>query len=104
MKFRSWNNDKEVFSYFEDGKYYLDKKCSEPNLAEHFNFIPFDWQNAEQLIEPILVNESALGCGLEDLNIIDRYDAMMYGYEQALEQIENELNIHENKELLNELQ
>lgn len=46
-KFRSWNKDKEVFSYFEDGKYYHDEKCHEPNLAEHFNFIPFDWPNAE---------------------------------------------------------
>jgi hypothetical protein len=31
--------------------------------------------------------DAGMGCGLEDLNIIDRYEAMKYGFEQAINQI-----------------
>jgi len=47
IKFRSWNEDKKVFSYFKNGKYYMNKECNIPNLAEHFDFIPFNWNNAQ---------------------------------------------------------
>lgn len=32
-----------------------------------------------------------MGCGLEDRNITDRYDAMAYGWEQAIERVQQEL-------------
>ena len=88
-KFRSWNEEENQFYYWQDGEYNFCGGYTEMNHRNRFN-----WQNAEQIIEPIEADENALGCGLEDLNIIDRYDAMMYGFNQALELIENELNIH----------
>ena len=36
-------------------------------------------------IEAPNYNRSAMGCGLEDDNIIDRYDAMEYGWHEAIE-------------------
>lgn len=36
-------------------------------------------------INDIEINMHALGCGLEDANIVDRYAAMRYGIEQMLE-------------------
>ena len=48
VKFRSWNINKKVFSYFKNGEYYLDKDCKNINLPIHFDFIPFYWQNADQ--------------------------------------------------------
>ena len=32
--------------------------------------------------------QAGLFCGLEDRNITDRYEACMYGYEQALEKVQ----------------
>ena len=32
-------------------------------------------------------NEQAEGCGLEDRDITDRYEAMRYGWEQAMEAV-----------------
>lgn len=32
-------------------------------------------------------NSEAMGCGLEDRNITDRYDAMRYGWDQAMERV-----------------
>ncbi len=34
-------------------------------------------------------HEQSMGCGLEDQGIIDRYEACRYGYEQALEDVNN---------------
>jgi uncharacterized phage protein (TIGR01671 family) len=43
-KFRSWNEENNMFFYFKDGKYYLDSwlkiQCTDT--------IDFDWGNAEQ--------------------------------------------------------
>ena len=36
-------------------------------------------------INDIEINIHSLGCGLEDSNIVDRYEAMRYGIEQMLE-------------------
>jgi len=32
-------------------------------------------------------NEQAMGCGLEDKNITDRYEAMRYGWDEAMERV-----------------
>jgi hypothetical protein len=32
-----------------------------------------------------------MGCGLEDRNITDRYEAMQYGWDQALERVAERL-------------
>lgn len=32
-------------------------------------------------------NESAMGCGLEDRNITDRYEAMQYGWDEAISRV-----------------
>ena len=36
-------------------------------------------------------NEHAMGCGLEDRNINDRYDAMRYGFETALDLVDDRI-------------
>ena len=36
-------------------------------------------------------HEQGMGCGLEDQGITDRYDACRYGYEQALEDVNNDV-------------
>jgi len=38
-------------------------------------------------------HEQGMGCGLEDQGITDRYEACRYGYEQALEDVNNEVII-----------
>jgi len=38
-------------------------------------------------IEDIQYNSQAEGCGLEDLSITDRYEAMEYGWKQCKEKI-----------------
>lgn len=37
-------------------------------------------------------NAEAMGCGLEDRNITDRYEAMRYGFEQAIEHVASRLD------------
>ena len=32
-------------------------------------------------------NESAMGCGIEDRNITDRYEAMQYGWDEAISRV-----------------
>lgn len=44
-------------------------------------------------INDIEINTHALGCGLEDLNIVDRYDAMRYGIEQMLDMCLNAIDL-----------
>ena len=36
-------------------------------------------------------HEQGMGCGLEDQGITDRYEACRYGYEQALEDVNNDV-------------
>ena len=36
-------------------------------------------------------HEQAMGCGLEDQNITNRYEACRYGYETALEDVNNDI-------------
>lgn len=36
-------------------------------------------------------HDEAMGCGLEDRNILDRYEAMRYGWDQALERVAERL-------------
>lgn len=47
-------------------------------------FISIVRQRYLSALEDIDYNAHAEGCGLEDRMITDRYDAMAYGYEQAL--------------------
>ena len=39
-------------------------------------------------------HEHAMGCGLEDRGITDRYDAMRYGWDEALERAWEAVNLH----------
>jgi hypothetical protein len=39
-------------------------------------------------------HEQGMGCGLEDRNITDRYEAMGFGWEQAMERVESEIISH----------
>lgn len=36
-------------------------------------------------------HEQGMGCGLEDQNITNRYEACRYGYETALEDVNNDI-------------
>ena len=93
-KFRSWNEETKHFYYFKNGEY---SGAEDFSVWGNIYIDFFNWQNAEQIIDPIEADENALGCGLEDQGITDRYDAMMYGFNQAIEAIESELNIHYEK-------
>jgi hypothetical protein len=44
-------------------------------------------------------HEQGMGCGLEDRNITDRYEAMAFGWEQAMERVESEI-ISNTQEIL----
>ena len=43
-------------------------------------------------------HEQGMGCGLEDQGITDRYEACRYGYETALEDVNNDIVKHLEKE------
>ena len=45
MKFRSWNENRNQFYYWQDGYYFKNKECT-----DDWNMISvwFNWQNAEQ--------------------------------------------------------
>ena len=52
-------------------------------------------------------HEQAMGCGLEDQNITNRYEACRYGYETALEDVNNDIVEpleKENQELKDQLE
>lgn len=66
-----------------------DGKCAMPQPAAHLT-IPgaLEW---DQLPGPVEIeypeySEQGMGCGLEDRGITDRYEAMRYGYDEALDQ------------------
>lgn len=42
-------------------------------------------------IEPPIYNHGAMGCGLEDRGITDRYEAMLHGWECAIESVLSQL-------------
>jgi hypothetical protein len=44
-------------------------------------------------------HEQGMGCGLEDRNITDRYEAMSFGWEKAMERAESEI-ISNTQEIL----
>lgn len=52
--------------------------------------------SAEQAVEPFDdypdFNAEAMGCGLEDRGIKDRYDAMRYGWDSAVERVAERIN------------
>lgn len=55
-------------------------KCIEPaqaSAAPEQEAVEIDWPE---------FSEQGMGCGLEDRGITDRYEAMRYGYEEALDQ------------------
>jgi hypothetical protein len=39
-------------------------------------------------------HDEGMGCGLEDRNITDRYEAMAFGWEQAMGRVESEIISH----------
>jgi len=48
---------------------------------------------SESLLDKIdELNTEGLGCGLEDVGITDRYEAMEYGFEQCIERVKEILS------------
>ena len=48
---------------------------------------------SESLLDKIdELNTDGLGCGLEDVGITDRYEAMEYGFEQCIERVKEVLS------------
>jgi len=54
-------------------------------IKEEINYINFDY------------NSLAMGCGLEDRDITDKYQAMQYGWDEAIKKAEDILSIINNK-------
>ena len=129
VRFRSWCENIKEFSFFEDGTYFsLDK-----GVIATIGLSSFDWRNAEQsmvindvvyYVGDIVKRNRNIGvCVLENgkmmLKIKDNltigrdytlYDFNKYGYENNGHEHyswENKFtklgNIHEDKELLNEI-
>lgn len=66
---------------------YIVKACNMfPELVERLEKI------ADKCNEPEY-HSQAMGCGLDDMNITDRYDAMRYGWECAMEKMYEMINI-----------
>ena len=56
-----------------------------------------DYKDAlREEIGAILYNSECEGCGLEDRGIIDRYEAMQYGWESAMDEVLETLESMEN--------
>ena len=64
-------------------------------LIDNDDFIlTTDTIQKEEYIEAVKsVDSLGLGCGLEDLNITCRYEAMQYGFEQCLERVSEQIEI-----------
>lgn len=56
------------------------------SLSESFNDLVQKSENFVDDLENIEFNAHAEGCGLEDANITDRYEAMEYGWNEALKE------------------
>jgi hypothetical protein len=48
-------------------------------------FLKLVMQRCIEVIEDIEYNQFSEGCGLEDRNILDKYEAMEYGWNNAIE-------------------
>lgn len=46
-----------------------------------------EWEKISQIILSITYNSSAMGCGLEDQGISDRYESAEYGWNQCMNKI-----------------
>jgi hypothetical protein len=74
--FESWLTQNEGICDAIDALKELDKTEQEPVAFE------MDWPD---------YHAEAMGCGLEDRNITDRYEAMQYGWDEAIERIAERL-------------
>lgn len=45
-----------------------------------------------EFIDSITYNQSAEGCGIEDIGISDRYEAMEHGWNRAIEVVEENID------------
>ena len=64
-------------------------KCAMPQPAAHLTIpgaLEWDQLPGHVEIEYPEYSEQGMGCGLEDRGITDRYEAMRYGYDEALDQ------------------
>lgn len=52
-------------------------------------------KDTNRAFSEIEYNGQALGCGLEDRGITDRYEAMAYGWEQAIEYLAERINLED---------
>ena len=53
-------------------------KALEADIAQGVEPVDIEWPE---------YNHEAMGCGLEDKNITDRYDAMQYGWNEAIDRV-----------------
>jgi hypothetical protein len=74
--FESWLTQNEGICDAIDALKELDKTEQEPVAFE------MDWPD---------YHAEAMGCGLEDRNITDRYEAMQYGWDEAIDRIAERL-------------
>lgn len=62
-------------------------------------FLSMDWFSSIvknkylSVIENVEYNPHTEGCGLEDRNITDKYEAMEHGFNRALENVSEEINV-----------
>ncbi len=116
VRFRSWCEEENKFYYWQDGEYNFCGGYTEMNHRNRFN-----WQNAEQFTRKIDINAKEIFEGdivrnakgetsivrlhsiLNSFTVLFQSDGIdkVIGLFDELEIIGN---IHENKELLNELQ
>jgi len=78
-KFRSWNENRNQFYYWQDGYYFKNKECTDDwNMIQ----VWFDWQNKEQSLEIFDKNNQEIFVG-GIVKFGKRYGVVFYNKEQA---------------------
>lgn len=62
----------------------LEGKISEAHGEQIEEMLAEALKERDEQLEELEYNSQAEGCGLEDRGITDRYEAMQYGWEQAI--------------------
>lgn len=77
--------DREVDAHNESHEFrlgYVKAMCHAINLVKNLNLSDV----TDRFIEAVNdIDSNGLGCGIEDVGITDRYEAMEYGFEQCKE-------------------